>query len=198
MSKAHNGRQTLAERVVAARSKSYVLDLAALGEDSGVPIASLHELCYEKNPTVAFRAAWILEYLAARDHQRFLKVFDDFMDRLHQQRNPSCQRHFTKILMNITHPKAPPAYQEAYRQTDRERLVETVFGWLIDPATPVAVQVNCMDILFNMRREFPWITDELKQQIRFFLRDGSPAMQSRGKRILENLNRSEPKVDPHG
>ncbi len=56
-----------------------------------------------------------------------------------------------------------------------------------DPGTPVAVQVNCMDVLYNLRGHEDWIADELKQQTEFLLRNASPALLSRGKRILLKL-----------
>ena len=62
-----------------------------------------------------------------------------------------------------------------------------MFEWLINLATPVAVRVNCLDILLNLRNEFPWIKEELQAQIEFYLRDGSPAMQSRGRKILRQV-----------
>src|SRR5690606_9538226 len=108
---------------------------------------------------------------------------------LPNQKNPSCQRHFTNILRRLTHPRAPEPYAQAVRLTNREQLVETVFNWLIDPGTAVAVQANCMDVLLHMSGEVEWIRDELKLQIEFLLRDGSPAIQSRGKKNLEKLAR---------
>lgn len=72
---------------------------------------------------------------------------------------------------------------------DMEPVVEKTFEWLICPRTPVAVRVNCMDILFNLKQEFPWIEEELKAQVTFFLHDGSAAMQSRGKAVLRKLKR---------
>jgi len=92
--------------------------------------------------------------------------------------------------MRVTSRSAADVYRDHYRQADRERLVETIFGWLIDPETPVAVQVNCMDILFNMRNEFDWLGEELRNQIRFLMRDGSAAMQSRGRKLLDRFERS--------
>lgn len=164
--------------------------MVAIAEDTTIPLSLLHELCYDKrDDSVAFRAAWILEYIATHCPTRFTAVFSGFMARLSEQRNPSCQRHFTKILMLITSGKAPEPYRDAYAGIDREQAVETVFSWLIDPGTPVAVQVNCMDILFNMSGEFAWISEELKQQIDFFLRDGSHAVQSRGRKILDKLRK---------
>lgn len=164
--------------------------LTALSDDPTIPVGLLHEVCYDrKHTTSAFYAAYVLEQVATRYPERFVPVFDTFVLRLPELCNFSCQRHFTKILMLITHPKAPAVYRAAYGYIDREQLVETVFGWLIDPDTPVAVQANCMDVLLNMSDEFEWVRDELKQQIEFLLRDGSPAIQSRGKNVLQKLTR---------
>ncbi len=191
--------QTLKERLATTWAKTKISSLVALVEDTGVTAALLHEVCYdEKNDSIAFRAAWMLEYIAARYPERFIPVFGDFMIRLPNQRNPSCQRHFTKILMDITHPEAPKPYKDAYSMIDREQVVETVFGWLVDPQTPVAVQANCLDILFNMSSEFGWIAEELEHQVEFLLRNGSAAMQSRGKKILARLKKSKPKVYTNG
>lgn len=165
-------------------------NLAILATDETIPVRRWHELCYDQQDvSFAFRAAWILEYIATHYPQRFMPIFTEFLFKMPSQQNPSCQRHFTKILMIITHPKAPDCFRDTYLRVDREHVVETVFGWLIDTRTPVAVQVNCMDVLFNMCAEFPWIAEELKQQIQFFLRDGSAAMQSRGKKILAKLTK---------
>lgn len=71
--------------------------------------------------------------------------------------------------------------------THQEQIIETTFDWLIDPQTPVAVKVNCMDILLNFGKEQRWIPDELRSQVQFLLKDGSAAVQSRGKRILMKL-----------
>lgn len=182
-------KKTLAERLtVSNTNKIKVPHLVALGEDVSVPIGVLHGLCYdERNPALAFRAAWLLEYIASHHPDRFLAVAGTFLGRLSDQKNLSCQRHFTNILRVLTYPKAPKPYQEVLLSSNREQLVETVFNWFIDPQTPVAVQANCMDVLLNMSGEFGWIRDELKLQIEFLLRDGSAAIQSRGKRVLAKL-----------
>ena len=62
-----------------------------------------------------------------------------------------------------------------------------MFEWLINPHTPVAVRVNCMDVLYYMSPQFPWIKEELLAQIEFYLKDGSAALQSRGKGLLKKL-----------
>lgn len=183
-------KQALFDRFAVKKAKFKMPILTEFATDATIPATSWHALSYDQqDDSIAFRAAWVLEYIAAHYRERFMPVFADFLSALPNQRNRSCQRHFTKILMMITDPQAPDSYRDAYLQADREHLAETVFGWLIDPGTPVAVQVNCLDILYNLIREFEWIKDELKQQTEFLLRDGSAAMQSRGKKILAKLNK---------
>lgn len=183
--------QTLKDRLTVSRANQVrVPDLSLLGNDTTVPMSELHNLCYDTDhPQLAFRAAWLLEYIAVHSPERFVLIMSAFLARLANQKNPSCQRHFTNILIRLTHPKAPVPYQRTLLSTNREQLVETVFNWFIDPRTPVAVQANCMDILLNMSGEFEWIRDELKLQIEFLLRDGSAAIQSRGKKVLGKLSR---------
>ncbi|MEC3881274.1 hypothetical protein [Parapedobacter sp. 10938] len=181
--------QTLKDRLtVSDRNKIWAPELHRLGDDSDVPMAALHDLCYDaKNRMLAFRAAWLLEYIAVHHPDRFVTIAAPFLTRLPSQKNPSCQRHFTNILRRVTHPRAPQIYRDALFATSREQVVETVFNWFIDPHTPVAVLANCMDVLSDFSEEFEWIREELKQQIEFLLRDGSPAIQSRGKKVLEKL-----------
>lgn len=183
--------QTLKRRLTVSQANQIrIPDLSVLGEDAAVPMVELHELCYDaRDPKLAFRAAWLLEYIATHHPDRFIIVASNFLTRLPTQKNPSCQRHFTNILRRLTHPRALRTYQDALLSTDREQLVETIFNWFIDPRTPVAVQANCMDVLFQLSHEFTWIREELKLQVEFLLRDGSPAIQSRGKKVLEKLTR---------
>lgn len=68
-------------------------------------------------------------------------------------------------------------------------LVTAVFEWLIDPSTPVAVLANCMDILYAFSGEFDWIREELGYQLVILMDRGSPALNSRGKRVFKKLNR---------
>lgn len=178
--------EALSQRQMKSNYTEHLISLTA-NQDIGM----LHELCYDqKNRSIAFRAAWILEFVAYVYPERFLAVMEDFLTRLPQQNNPSCQRHFTKILMLLTDPKALPIYQAAFAQANKENIVEVAFEWIIKTDTPVAVKANCMDILYNlynMCREYDWIADDLRNQVEFLMRDGSPALQSRGKKMLAKL-----------
>ena len=161
--------------------KTAVVSLAAKCANS---IPELIKLSLHSNYEMAFRAAWILEMVATVHQEHFSEHLNEFIKAYIILKNQSCQRHFTKILMGLT---------DGHFQNDQssgfnvEVIVETTFGWMIDPKTPVAVRVNCMDILYNLKDTDDWIADELCAQIEFQLTNGTAALQSRGKKIVSRL-----------
>ncbi|PKV62981.1 hypothetical protein [Pontibacter ramchanderi] len=173
--------------------KLQVQELAAKMNSGKLSVQQLLDLCsYDKDRSVAFRAAWVLEYAAYTFPKQFLPYLPVFIGMLPTQHNLSCQRHFSKILMCCANPDANPIYKAAWRALpDREPVVESMFEWLINSRTPVAVKVNCLDVLVYLQPEFPWVKDELLAQIEFLMKDGSPAMLSRGKRILKRFLRGK-------
>ena len=184
-------REALLEALSSTLSKPNVLQLAAYAGEAKLPVSDLLGISFRKDaPTIAFRASWVLEHAALSYPDCFLPYFPEFVQRLQEQQNPSCQRCFTKILMHFSSPKAPVACREALASiADQESIVEVIFDWLIKPQTPVAVRVNCLDILLNFSHTFPWIKEELQAQTEFYLQDGSPAMLARGKKILRQVSK---------
>lgn len=158
-------------------------DIVGLSVDYRYEISDLIKATLYPQYEVAFRAAWILESVAENNPLEFSLYFSEFIDAFLNQKNASCKRHYTKILMTVD-------FSTAGISADQyERVIEHTFEWMIAPETPVAVRVNCMDILYILSGETDWIRDELAAQIEFFMKDGSAAMQSRGKRILSKLQR---------
>lgn len=178
----------------ATLGKVQVQELAAQAEAGQLKMHDLLSLSFQKeHPSVAFRAAWVLEEVVYTFPDSFVPYLPEFIERLPEQQNLSCQRHFSKILMRCTDPKTGISFRTAWQAIpDREQVVETIFDWLISPRTPVAVQVNCLDVLLHLQAEFDWIKEELKAQVEYLLRDGSAAMQSRGRKVLKKVSRKKP------
>lgn len=145
----------------------------------------LIELSFHSEQETAFRSSWVLEYCMMLCPNALTDHLDYFIETYPKQNNLSCKRHFTKLMMSLSE----PCNHTLLHQCDLDPVIEATFEWLINPGTPVAVQVNCLDILFNLRSYGDWIEGELKAQIEFLLKDGTAAMQSRGKRVLKQLNR---------
>lgn len=145
---------------------------------------NLMELSFHQEQEVAFRSAWVLEHCMALNPGTMIENLNYFLTVYPRQTNLSCKRHFTKMMMFLS----KGLNYNYIKHSDLNQVIETTFEWLINPATPVAVQVNCLDILFNLRSHEEWIEGELLAQINFLLKDGTAAMQSRGKRLLKRLN----------
>ena len=141
----------------------------------------LIELSFHRDQPIGFRASWILELMFA-DRELLRNELHTFLDAYPKQKNLSCRRHFTKILMQVLNDKG---FKEELRHFNWDDIIEATFEWLA--GSPVAVQVNCLDILFKLKDKESWIKEELEDQINFFLRNGTAAMQSRGKRLLKKM-----------
>lgn len=179
----------LRQHIEVRLTRNKVKEFASLASTGEVDMKELFHLCFDKDTTVAFRASWILEHIAIAFPDLFIPLFFAFVSRLSGQSNRSCQRHFSKILMHVTSQDVIHPYDDVLMADckNRDEIVEVAFRWLIDPKTPVAVQANCMDILFNMRYEYPWVREELPLQINFCMLNGSAAIQSRGRKILKRM-----------
>jgi hypothetical protein len=86
--------------------------------------------------------------------------------------------------MHMTDPGMLPAIRTKLETLDLEPAVEQCFDWMIDPKVKIAVKVFASEALFNLRHRYPWIAEELENQIKFLMRNGSAAIQSRGKKLL--------------
>jgi len=176
-------KEELLKQLERAMGKSTVLKLAALSSQSTNLIRDLIDLSFYPEKVIAFRASWILENIFLEWKDLFWDELPLFFVKYPLQSNDSCRRHFTKIMMEIT------KRRQDVETAEWEPVIEATFGWLVDPASPVAVQANCIDILFNLRDEDDWIGSELKAQVQFLLKNGTAAIQARGKKILGKLNK---------
>ena len=168
-------------------AKTKVIKLTAILQKQNFEIRDLIDITFYNDPGVSFRAAWLLENLYLKDPLLFTDIISYLLSRFAEVKNPSCQRHYTKIVMHATAQKAPLTIRQKLEETDLERVVETLFDWLIDPKVKIAVKVFAATALFNLRHRYAWINDELAPQLQFLMRNGSPGIRSRGKKLLEAL-----------
>jgi hypothetical protein len=150
-------------------------------------LRDLVDLTFYADGNIAFRAAWILENLFLKKPEIYIDDLEYLLSRVKNVTYPSCQRHYAKVIMHITAKKAPVAIRQKLEGISFEPVVEKFFDWLIDEKVLVAVKVFASEALFNLRNRYPWINDELKEQLKFLMRDGSMAIQTRGKKLLSQL-----------
>lgn len=151
---------------------------------AGISLQDLLNISLEKDKTLSFRAAWVFETIVLKDTALLQGLLPQFFENLKKQKNWSCLRSYSKILMYLTSKKNKSYYLD--KKTE-EALIEYAFQWLIDQQCPIAVLVNCLDILNNLSKKHTWIKEELFAQISYFQKiKPSPALLSRTRRILQS------------
>jgi hypothetical protein len=177
----------LIKEISATMGKTKVIKLSSILRKQQFALHDLIDITFHPNKNIAFRAAWILENLFLQNPESYLNDIDYLFGRIKDVKNESCKRHYTKIVMHITNPKAPLPIQQKLEHIDLGPTVAQFFDWMIDPKVRVAIKVFASEALFNIRHRYPWIAEELKNQIQFLMRNGSAGMQSRGRKLLSQL-----------
>ncbi|MDB4901566.1 MAG: hypothetical protein JWQ63_847 [Mucilaginibacter sp.] len=177
----------LLKQISGTIGKTKVLELSRILHEQDFALHDLIDLTFNADKNIAFRAAWILENVFLQNPEIYGPELEYLLSRIKDVKYPSCQRHYAKVVMHITNKKAPILIQQLLQQTDLEPIVERCFDWMIDPKVKVAVKVFASEALFNLSSRYPWIKEELANQIKFLMRNGTAAIQSRGRKLLALL-----------
>jgi len=167
--------------------KTKVLELSRILKEENFALRDLIDLTFYADKDIAFRAVWILENVFLQSPERYQHDLEYLLSRIKEVKHASCQRHYAKILMHITAHKAIQPIKEGLAILNMEPVVEQCFDWMIDPKVKIAVKCFASETLFNLRERYPWIKEELANQIKFLMRNGSAGIRARGKRLLEKM-----------
>jgi hypothetical protein len=177
----------LIQQITSTIGKVKVIELSKILKEQQFALHDLIDITFNENKDIAFRAAWLLENIYLKEPEQYLNDMGYLLKRFPEVSYPSCQRHYAKIIMHITSPKAPACIQIQLQETDLNLIIDKLFDWMIDPKVKIAVKVFASEALFNMRNNYTWIAEELANQIQFLMRDGTMAIQTRGRKILKLL-----------
>ncbi|WP_437919617.1 hypothetical protein [Sphingobacterium sp. LRF_L2] len=153
-------------------------------EEQGLTIPMLLEYSIHADTQIAFRASWLLEHVLLDDNTLIKGMYITFLSRLKEQCNWSCIRSYTKICMLLTHPSQRIVI---LKQQEEQLIIECCFNWIINANCPVAVTVNCLNVLYYLSDSHTWVKEELIAQIHFLLKNPTPALKSRANRILKRI-----------
>ena len=182
-------------------TKGFIDRLAAGLRAQNFDLDEIIDLTFHPDKQVSFRAAWLLDTMVVTAPEVYVNNLPYFVQRFSDVTDASCKRHYTRMMMHLTAPNSPQIIQNKLKGTDLEQVVETCFDWLIDSRVKVAVKVFAADTLFNLCDRYGWIKEELTSQVQFMMRDGSPAIQSRGEKLLaliqsQKSQHSKPNLSP--
>ena len=181
--------QQFVKQISATIGKSKVIELTKIIKEQNFPLHDLVDITFHPDKNIAFRASWILENVLLVDIENHMPHIDYLTKRFVDVNYPSCQRHYGNIIMRLTSTKAPKSIQAAVQNIDFDPVIEHLFEWLIDEKVKIAVKSCAAEALFNLRSQYPWIREELMEQLQYLMRDGTAAIQSRGKKLLKQLDK---------
>lgn len=166
-----------------------VANCIALVEHFDLDLNDLFDISFHKKKEVAFRAAWMLEYIMTHNPAVFVPHVPRLLQLLPAQKNPSAMRHYTKIIALLTDRKADPLFQQFSKEEDFEGTIEVLFTWLVDPEMLVATKVHCMQALANLAHRYDWIKDDLLATIDYLADIESIAFFARSKQVRKQLKK---------
>jgi hypothetical protein len=181
-------KNQLLAQINATMGKTKVLELTSILQHKNFKLRDLIELTFYDNKKIAFRAAWLLENIFLQRPERYITDLKYLINSYPQIQHGSCKRHYAKIAMHINAPQALPVIKQQLLEINLEPVINQCFEWVIDPKVLVAVKSFATEALFNMRHRYPWLAEELSAQLEFLMRTGSPAIQSKGEKLLAYLH----------
>ncbi|WPU96821.1 hypothetical protein SNE25_14960 [Mucilaginibacter sabulilitoris] len=179
----------LIKQLSSSIGKQRILKLSRVLRELHYPLRDVIDITFHPDKAVAFRAVWLLENVLLTDPESYLDDLRYLIQKFKEVKHQGCMRHYAKITMHITDAKAPQSLKLKLKEIDFEPVVEQLFDWMINPKIKVAVKMFAGSALFNLKDTFPWVKEELADQLEFLMRDGSPAIQTGGKKILKEIKK---------
>lgn len=166
-----------------------VANCVALVEHFDLELNDLFDISFHKKKEVAFRAAWMLEYIMTHRPAVFAAHVPKLLELLPAQKNPSAMRHYTKIIAMLTDRRAVPLFQQFSKEWDFEATIAVLFTWLVEPEVLVATKVHCMQALANLAPRYDWIKDDLLATMDYLADIESIAFFARSKQVRKQLKK---------
>jgi len=139
---------------------------------------------FDPDRQVGFRAAWALEKAYFEEPEAFRPYLPRFLNDFLRTENRSVQRSYGKMLAHILKEgllsPTPP---------EKEAIVAVCFDRLIDPGTPIAVQIWCMTILEYLSPLEAWADEALRDILRERSTSDSPGLRNRSGKFLRKIGR---------
>ncbi|WP_164108112.1 MULTISPECIES: hypothetical protein [Sphingobacterium] len=151
-----------------------------------ISLEELFVLCTSTTHSrTSFRAAWALEHILINNRPLLLQNKNITLCSYATVTNWSVLRSLSKLVIELTKELKK---NSNFLDQEEESLLEKTFHILSNIDCPIAVRCNAYDILMALVPKHEWLANELCIQIQFDLeRNSTPALSSRGMRILKKL-----------
>ncbi len=181
--------EELIGRIDVPNKTNMVADCTNLIQRFEISIDDLIEVSFHKKKEIAFRAAWMLEYIITDKPAEFYPFVSAFVRVLPKIQNQSVLRHYTKTLAMMTDRRSRLWYAAALVNINIDEVIEFLFTRLVDQKTLVASKVHCMQALANLAPQHGWIRAELEETIAHLTEVESYAFFARAKMVKKQMEK---------
>ncbi len=136
----------------------------------------LMKLFFSKDTVLSQRSAWVMSSCVIAFHTLILPYLKQLLENLKNPVHPAIKRNSIKVLELIEIPEAFMGLA-----------TNVCFEVLLSNKEEVAQQAYAMSVLYNIATKEPELKNEIKLVIEDMIPNGSPAILSRGKKVLKQL-----------
>ena len=166
------------ELILAEHSRKQAELIAAEVGPDAERFAVFWALMEHGQPPLPQRASYAMMVLVTQHPFLFDPFWNRAITMLERDYHIAVHRHLLRVMTDLTLPKDAESLG---------RLANYCFGVLQNATQPVGLQVNAMQVLFNICQLEPELSGELRMVIESLLPYGTSGFNSRAKRLLKKL-----------
>jgi len=167
------------EALLKEHSKVQMQKIVAYVGDDKKRFAELITLMLTAEYRTAQRAAWPVSYCIEAHKDLIKPWFAKMIKKLGEENiHDAIKRNTLRVLEDVGIP-------EKYCGT----LYDISYAFLHDLKEPIAIRVFALSVLANISKKYPELKTEVIHNAESLLHCGIPALESRSKKVLKQLNR---------
>ncbi len=167
----------LREEILKEHTKQHALKIAHYACSSNKNFRELMNCFLDNEYRVAQRAAWSVSWAAEKKPEMIRPYIKDLVAQLPRKDiHNAVIRNSVRVLEKIEIP------EEFHGD-----VLNACFAFIEEPSTPGAIKAFSLTTLHNLSKKYPEIKQELKLIIEERWDNETPAFQSRGRKILKDL-----------
>lgn len=175
----YHPKESIYKLVAEQNSKSQVNKIIKAVADEEVQFDELAGIFLGEDPELARRAAWAIGYIAVKNPSLVSKWLPKMIRNLSKEnQHPAIYRNTFRFLEVIEIPRKHAAL-----------VLDVAYKFILNGAQPVAIRAFAMSTAMNVVRNYPELAPELKAVVIQVMEEESPAIRSRGKRIMAEISK---------
>ena len=170
--------KVLKDRILAIRNKEDADSIlnSIICEEDGVK--ELMQCFFDKDWVLCQKSSWLVSKLSEKQPSALYPYLDRMIASLSNSPHDALIRNTVRAFQFMD---IPVAYEG--------EVFEACFNFVCNLKSPIAVRAFSMTVCYNIGLKYPELLLELKQQLEFCYQEETPAIISRSRQLLKEINK---------